>query len=120
MPTIPLDMGRPRSVGRITAANAAIRSAAASVGGLVLNLDDLRGREVMMADHVHPTAFGQITIAERALDLLAADGMEVRIRPWTLVSYSRSWSGEMRGALTYGWRSAKERWRVARRGPGAG
>ena len=34
-----------------------------------------------MADHVHPTAFGQIAIAERALAVLEADGMEVRARP---------------------------------------
>ena len=39
---------------------------------------DLRGfgaRNLVMADHVHPTAFGQVAIAERALDVLAADGL---------------------------------------------
>ena len=34
-----------------------------------------------MADHVHPTAFGQIAIAERALAVLERDGMTVRTRP---------------------------------------
>ena len=28
-----------------------------------------------MADHVHPTAFGQIAIAERALAVLRRDGL---------------------------------------------
>ena len=40
-----------------------------------------RGRRVLMADHVHPTAFGQIAIAERALAVLERDGMTVRTRP---------------------------------------
>ena len=31
-----------------------------------------------MTDHVHPTAFGQIDIAERALAVLARDGVRVR------------------------------------------
>ena len=33
-----------------------------------------------MVDHVHPTAFGQVAIAERALDVLARDGMAVKVR----------------------------------------
>ena len=39
------------------------------------------GRNLVMVDAVHPTAFGQIAIAERALDVLAADGLPVRVRP---------------------------------------
>ena len=34
-----------------------------------------------MADDVHPTAFGQIAIAERALAILAADGIDVKVQP---------------------------------------
>ena len=52
----------------------------ASAGALVLDLRDFGARNLVMADHVHPTAFGQVWIAERALDVLAADGMDVRVR----------------------------------------
>ena len=47
----------------------------------VLDLRDFGARNLVMVDAVHPTAFGQIAIAERALDVLAADGMAVRVRP---------------------------------------
>ena len=40
-----------------------------------------------MTDHVHPTAFGQIAIAERALSLLARNGMRVALAPHELVAY---------------------------------
>ena len=39
---------------------------------LVLDLRDFGARNQVMADRVHPTAFGQIAIAERALRVLAA------------------------------------------------
>ena len=72
---------------------------------------DLRGfgaRNLVMADHVHPTAFGQVAIAERALDVLAAGGMTVRTRPSTLIAPSEStrWR-RLRGDLTYAYRHAK-------------
>jgi hypothetical protein len=60
-----------------------------------------------MADHVHPTAFGQIAIAERALDVLAADGMAVRVRPSSLIRYETTRVGRLRGDLTYAYRHAK-------------
>ena len=56
---------------------------AADAGALVLDLRDFGARNLVMTDHVHPTAFGQVWIAERALDVLAADGMDVRVRPST-------------------------------------
>jgi phospholipase/lecithinase/hemolysin len=80
-----------------------------------------------MADHVHPTAFGQIAIAERALAVLERDGMTVRTRPTTLISPSESthWR-RLRGDATYIYRHAKVsaeaganllRLRLARRPP---
>ena len=69
-----------------------------------------------MADHVHPTAFGQVAIAERALDVLAADGMAVRVRP---VGADRAldeptrWQ-RLRGDATYAYRHAKVSARAAR------
>ncbi|MDE3132366.1 MAG: hypothetical protein KGL16_14540, partial [Acidobacteriota bacterium] len=73
--TIPLDMGRPRDPALIERANAAIERSAAAHAALVLDLRSFGGRALMMADHVHPTALGQVAIAERALELLAADGL---------------------------------------------
>ena len=61
-----------------------------------------------MADHVHPTAFGQIAIAERALAVLASDGLPTRVRPHTLAALTRpSWRGRLRGDATYVYRHAK-------------
>ena len=57
-------------------ANAAIETAAAAHGALLLDLRDFGARNLMMADHVHPTALGQVAIAERALAVLTADGMQ--------------------------------------------
>src|SRR5919107_5055894 len=57
--TIPLDLGRPRAGATVLEANAAIEASAAHSGALVLDLRDLRARNLMMPDHVHPTAFGQ-------------------------------------------------------------
>jgi lysophospholipase L1-like esterase len=105
--TVPLDLGRPRAGAKVEEANAAIEASARRAGALVLDLRDFRGRNLLMADHVHPTAFGQIAIAERALDLLAADGMEPRVRPSSLIRYETTRSGRLRGDLTYAYRHAK-------------
>ena len=66
--TIPLDLGRPRAGAPSTEANAVIEAAARERGALVLDLRGFGARNLVMADHVHPTAFGQVWIAERALD----------------------------------------------------
>jgi lysophospholipase L1-like esterase len=105
--TIPLDMGRPRSAGRVEEANEVIASVAASCGALVCDLRRFGGRTVMMADHVHPTAFGQIAIAEAALDVLESDGMDVRVRPWSMIAYSTSRWGRVHGDLVYAYRHLK-------------
>ena len=80
--TLPLDLGRPRAGAQVEEANAAIEASARAARALVLDLRDFGARNLVMADHVHPTAFGQIAIAERALDVLAADGLPPRrVRP---------------------------------------
>jgi lysophospholipase L1-like esterase len=107
--TLPRTLGRPPDRERIAAANATITQVAAAHGGLVLDLGDFRARNLMMADHVHPTAFGQVAIAEHVLDLLAADGMTVRIRPSQLIAYSVSRRSRLRSDWTYTYRSAKFR-----------
>jgi lysophospholipase L1-like esterase len=112
---LPLDLGRPRAQG-VEAANAVIEAAAREHGALLL---DLRGfgaaRNLVMTDHVHPTAFGQVWMAERALDVLAADGMAVRVRPGTLVRPSRGTRRQrLQGDWTYVYRALKESARAAR------
>ncbi len=105
--TIPLDLGRPRA-GFTREGNAAIEAAAARHGALVLDLRGFGARNLVMTDHVHPTAFGQVAIAERALDVLAADGMDVRVRPSTLVSPGeRSRLRALQGDWTYVYRRLK-------------
>ena len=100
--------------------NAIITAAATDAGALVLDLSDFRGRNLVMADHVHPTAFGQIAIAERALAVLERDGFNVRVRPSALVRYDPSWRGRLQGDVTFAYRHAKVSARaVAIRGMGA-
>jgi lysophospholipase L1-like esterase len=105
--TVPLDLGRPRAGAKVEDLNRAIERAASEVGALVVDLRGLRGRRVVMADHVHPTAFGQIAIAERALGVLAGDGLEARVLPSELISYETTWWKRLRGDLTYAYRHSK-------------
>ena len=110
--TIPRDLGRPRAA-HVTEGNAIIEAAARETGALVLDLRDLAGRNLIMADHVHPTAFGQIAIAERALAVLAADGLPTRVRPSSLVRWETTRVGRLRGDVTYAYRHAKVSARAA-------
>ena len=105
--TIPLDLGRPRAGAKVADANAIIERRARETGALVVDLRAFRGRDVLMADHVHPTAFGQIAIAERALDVLAADGLPARTSPRELIRYETTRWGRLRGDATYAYRHAK-------------
>jgi lysophospholipase L1-like esterase len=111
--TIPRDLGRPRAGARVEEANGAIARAAADVGALVVDLRDFGARNQVMTDHVHPTAFGQIAIAERALAVLAADGLEARRRPSALIYYETTRWRRLRGDLTYLYRHSKVSARAA-------
>jgi hypothetical protein len=105
---LPEDLGRPRA--DVSAANAVVLAA----GALVLDLRGFGARNLVMTDHVHPTAFGQVWIAERALDVLAADGCEVRVRPSTLISPGeRGRLRSLQGDWTYVYRHLKESARAA-------
>ena len=106
--TIPLDMGRPRNPEVIEQANSAIRRAAANHDALLLELETFGGRQLMMPDHVHPTALGQVALAELAVELLAADGLAGRIRPSDLIAYETTPWGRFRGDLTYAYRHLKQ------------
>ena len=111
--TAPLDLGRPRAGHRVLELNAVIERVAAEAGDLVLDLRDFGARNRVMPDHVHPTAFGQIEIAERALRVLAADGLPTVVRPSALISYETTWWKRLRGDLTYVYRHAKVSVRAA-------
>jgi lysophospholipase L1-like esterase len=112
--TAPIDLGRPRPGTKVLELNAIVRAAATAAGALVLELSGFGGRSLVMADHVHPTALGQIAIAERALDVLGAAGMRVAVRPTALISYRTTRIGRLRGDLTYTYRSLKEHARATR------
>jgi lysophospholipase L1-like esterase len=111
--TVPLDLGRPRAGGQVQEANAAIEASAAAHGALVLDLRAFGARNLVMTDHVHPTAFGQIALAERALAVLAADGLPTRVRPSGLIAYDTTRRGRLRGDLTYLYRHLKVSARAA-------
>jgi hypothetical protein len=105
--TIPLDMGRPRAPERIEAADRTIELVASAQRTLVADLRRFGGRSLVMADHVHPTALGQIAIAEAALDVLSADGLEPRVRPRELIAYETTRWGRLHADLVYAYRHAK-------------
>ena len=105
--TVPVDLGRPRAGARVRDLNRAVERLAADYGALVVDLRDFKARNFVMADHVHPTAFGQIAIAERALIVLARDGVSVRTAPSSLIRWETTWSNRLRGDATYVYRHAK-------------
>ena len=110
---VALGLGRPRA-GGLAEGNAAVERNTRAAGALLLDLRDFGARNLVMADHVHPTAFGQVAMAERALGVLAADGMHVRVRPASLVTPSESTPvRRLRGDATYAYRHAKVSARAA-------
>lgn len=110
--TMPLDLGRP-GAAHVAEGNPLVVAAAREAGALLLDLRDFGARNLVMTDHVHPTAFGQIAIAERALAVLAADGLPVRVAPSALVTWETTRVGRLRGDATYAYRHAKVSTRAA-------
>ena len=110
--TLPLGLGVPPAGAKVAQANAIVERVAAQTGALVLDLRDFGARNHVMADRVHPTAFGQVAIAQRALAVLAADGLPSRVDPATLIRYETTHIGRLRGDLSYAYRSLKERGRA--------
>ena len=103
----PVDLGRPRAGDKVRELNGVIQAGAAEHGALVLDLERFTARNFLMPDHVHPTAFGQIAIAERALAVLSRDGLPTRLEPRSLVLYQTTWWGRLRADLRYAYRHAK-------------
>jgi len=96
MPTIPLDLGRPRA-GRIKVltANDVIAREARRVGAALVGLAGLRGWRLVLPDAVHLTALGELEVADRAARALGADVM-----PSSLCAPDRSAGGALRYAVT--------------------
>jgi lysophospholipase L1-like esterase len=111
--TAPLDLGRPRAGAKVEDLNVVVERAAGEVGALVVDLRSWGARNLVMTDHVHPTAFGQIDIAERALAVLARDGASVSVRPCSLISYQTTRWERLRGDVTYAYRHLKVSARAA-------
>lgn len=105
--TIPLDLGRPRASALVSEANDVIERVAVELGALLVDLSDFRARNLVMADRVHPTAFGQIAIGERALAVLERDGLPTRVAPSSVVVFETTWWGRLRGDATYVYRYLK-------------
>jgi lysophospholipase L1-like esterase len=118
--TAPLTLGVPPAGDKVHQLNAIIVREAAQCSALVVDLTGFGARNHVMADRVHPTAFGQIVIAERALAVLAADGVPVHAAPASLIRFETTRRGRMRGDLTYAYRAAKEHARAALGRLGAG
>jgi len=72
MLTLPEDLGRPTSAPKPVAANAAVRRVAERHGAAVADLSDFGGWTLVLPDIVHPTALGQLEIADRAARALGA------------------------------------------------
>jgi len=106
--TAPLRLGRPPADAKVPELNAIICHNAGAHGALIVDLRDFGARNHVMVDHVHPTAFGQIAIAERALAVLAADGLAARVSPASLISYRTTRWHRLRGDWTYVYRDLKQ------------
>ena len=105
--TAPLDLGRPRAGAKVSECNAIVARVAHEQGALVVDLRSFRARNHVMADHVHPSALGQVAIAERALDVLERSGLHVAVRPSSLIQFETTWLGRLRSDATYVLRHAK-------------
>lgn len=109
IPTIPLDLGRPKAGPKVKDANHALRAAANAVGATIVPLEDLKGWRWMLPDAVHPTAVGQIEIADRAARAMRAD-----VRPSALVEVHGDRRSTRRFAAGWGRQWVREAWRRER------
>jgi lysophospholipase L1-like esterase len=72
MCTLPAGLGRPHAAPKPRAASAIVRAVALDLGAVLVGLDDLGGPPRLLPDKVHPTALGQLEIADRAARALGA------------------------------------------------
>ncbi|MEA2240888.1 MAG: hypothetical protein QOD24_444 [Solirubrobacteraceae bacterium] len=87
MLTLPHDLGRPTCAPKPEQANAAVRRVAQRHGAAVADLSDFGGWTLVLPDVVHPTALGQLEMADRA-----ARALGVAPLPSSLVEHPRGLS----------------------------
>ncbi len=105
----PRELGFPPAGAKVLELRSIVAGVTAELDARLLDLGSFGGRELLMADRVHPTAFGQIAIAERALAVLARDGLPTRVAPASLIRFETTRWGRLRQDWTYAYRSAKLR-----------
>jgi len=105
--TAPLHLGLPRVGAKVHELDGVIDRVAGDLDALVVDLRPLRARNLVMPDRVHPTALGQIAIAERALAVLERDGLPAHVRPSSLVQWQSTRWGRMRSDATYAYRHGR-------------
>jgi hypothetical protein len=93
--TIPLDLGRPPAGPKVAALNGIVRRVAGERGAVVVALDDLAGWRHFFPDAVHPTALGQLAIAQRA-----ARALDVTPDPGTLTDVQAGTRADARYVLS--------------------
>jgi lysophospholipase L1-like esterase len=95
--TPPHDLGRPRAAPKPQVAGTTVRRVAADLGAVVVDLEDLAGPPWLLPDAVHPTAVGQLALADRAARALGAPRL-----PSSLVEIHRSRAARARFAGRFG------------------
>jgi lysophospholipase L1-like esterase len=95
--TLPADLGRPRAAPKPRAASAIVRAVAGDHDAAVAELEDLAGAPWLLPDAVHPTARGQLEIADRAARALNAARL-----PSSLVEVHGSRRAQARFAARWG------------------
>jgi len=94
--TLPLDLGRPRAAPKPAIAGAAVRRVAGATGAALCVLDDLRGWVEIWPDEVHPSAIGQLAMADRA-----ARALRCPVLPSSLAGPPRRTRARARHAPAY-------------------
>ncbi len=101
----PHDVGRPPCAPKPALAARIIRRVAAEHGAAVADLADLGGWPRVLPDAVHPTALGQVEIADRGADALGAAVApsalaDVRITPRRLARAAPAYANALGRDLT--------------------
>jgi lysophospholipase L1-like esterase len=78
--TLPRDLGRPPCAPKPVQASEIVRRVAARHGAVVADLEDFGGWTLVLPDVVHPTALGQLEIADRAARALGAPTLPSAVR----------------------------------------
>ena len=107
--TLPLDLGRPTAAPKPAEANAVVRRVAGAHEATVAALDDFGGWFRVLPDAVHPTAVGQLEIADRAARALGAPML-----PSALAEADRTVAGLARYLPAHARAVARDAWRRVR------